>query len=99
MIRMAYDHLDGERMSEEIHETPLYVMERVLGIDPTLPAFGLPFVRFKLFDDDGELYYSGALSDDDAGENQMAALRWGETMAGCTTIKVERGGKFVQEIG
>lgn len=99
MIRVAYDHLDGKRMSEEIDETPLYGMERVLGIDPALPAFGLPFVRFQLFDDDGELYYSGALSDDDECENQSAALRWGEAMAGCTTIKVERQGKYVQEIG
>lgn len=98
MIRIARDHLDRKPMHEEIHETPQYVAERILGIDPTLPAFGLPFVRFQLFDDDGELYYSGALSDDDECENQLAALRWGETMAGCTTIKVERNGEFVQEI-
>lgn len=99
MILVARDHLDGEKMSLEIHECPQYALERILGIDPSLPAFGLPFVRFQLFDDDGELYYSGALSDDDECENQSAALRWGEAMAGCTTIKVERQGKYVQEIG
>jgi hypothetical protein len=99
MIRLAYDHLDGERMSEEIHEMPLYAMERIIGMEDTaLPVHGLPCVRFQLFDDDGELYYSGALSDDDECENQTAALRWGEAMAGCTTVKVERNGKFVQEI-
>lgn len=102
MIRVAYDHLDGQKVNIEIDRMPTYAMERVLmgvtGETDEIPAFGLPFVRFQLFDDDGELYYSGALSDDDECVNQSAALRWGEAEAGCTTIKVERNGKFVQEI-
>lgn len=99
MIRVMHDHLDDTMMCVEITEAPLYAMERILGIDPTLPGDGLPTVSFKLFDDDGELYYSGVLSDDDECENQSAALRWGETMAGCAIVKVKRNGEFVQEIG
>jgi hypothetical protein len=56
-------------------------------------------VKFRLYDDDGELYYEGVLEDDDDCENQTAALRWGESMAGCTRITVERDGEYVQEIG
>jgi hypothetical protein len=58
-----------------------------------------PLVAFKLFDDDGELYYEGVLHDDDECLNQQAALAYGMTDAGCTTIKVKRDGKWVQDIG
>lgn len=97
MIRVARD-LEGQRCAIEIDRMPLYGIERVIGVDDELPAFGLPFVRFRLYDDDGELVFSGALSDDDECENQSAALRWGETMAGATVVKVERNGEWVQEI-
>ncbi len=65
------------------------------------PLPGGPFVVFRLYDDDGELYYQGMLNDDDECENQMAALAWGEADSGCTTIKVWRWktGKWEQEIG
>lgn len=99
MIHVTRDHLDGVAMDERIVDAPLYGLERLMGIDPALPTDGLPTVRFKLFDDDGELYYSGVLSDDDECENQIAALRWGETMAGCAIVKVKRDGEYVQEIG
>lgn len=93
-----YDAELQEKLALEIHRMPLYGIERVLGMDDELPAFGLPFVEFKLYDDDDNLLYKGALSDDDEAVNQSAALRWGETMAGATTILVRRNGKFVQEI-
>lgn len=98
MIRVTYDAFEQEKVAVEIERMPLYGIERVLGMDDELPAFGLPFVEFKLYDDDGQLMYKGALSDDDEATNQSAALRWGETMAGCTTIKVRREGGYVQEI-
>lgn len=56
-------------------------------------------VRFRLWDDDGELYYSGVLNDDDDCVSQQAALEWGEVMAGATVIKVLRDGEWIQEIG
>jgi hypothetical protein len=56
--------------------------------------------RFKLYDDDGELYYSGYFYDDPACENQDALLSWGMYDSGCTLIKVAVGrGPFEVEIG
>ena len=87
-----------------VEHMPLYGIERVAGIDDSLPgdkrASGARFqTRFRLLDDDGELCYEGMLDDDEDCANQTAALRWGETMAGATTILVRRGPKWVQEIG
>lgn len=67
----------------------------------------LPLVEFRLYDDDGELYYEGRCHDDDECLNQSAALSWAEGDSGCTTIQVlrmvgENGAKvskWVQEIG
>jgi len=60
----------------------------------------LKLIDFRLYDDDGELYYEGRLHDDDECLNQSAALKYGEGDAGCTTIKVKRAGKgWIQEIG
>jgi hypothetical protein len=56
-------------------------------------------VPFRLKDDDGEIYYTGVLDDDDDCANQSAALAWGEADAGCTTIEVLRGNDWVLEIG
>lgn len=54
-------------------------------------SFGAPSrVRFRLYDDDGILYYEGVLDDDDQALNQMDVLKWGANHAGCTTIKVYR---------
>ena len=74
----------------------------VLGHEsPELPGKPLPFIDFRLYDDDGELYFEGRLHDDDDCENQASALKWGESFAGCTTIKVNRqdGKGWVLEIG
>lgn len=69
--------------------------------DGTLIAEG-PVVAFRLYDDDGELYYEGVFGDaeDDNGDTQYdAVLNFGEYDAGCTTVKVNRGNAWVQEIG
>lgn len=57
-----------------------------------------PKTRFKMYDDDGELYYEGWLHNDDECLNQLAALSYAKRDAGCTTIKVLIEGRWVQEI-
>jgi hypothetical protein len=56
-------------------------------------------VRFRMKDDDGNVYYGGWLINDPHGIVQYDMLRWGENDAGCTTIEVKIGDKWVQEIG
>jgi len=63
-----------------------------------LPEKGLPLIKFRLYDDDGELYYEGVLHDDNECLNQQAALTYGMIDAGCTTIKVKRGRVWTQDI-
>lgn len=58
-----------------------------------------PLVRFRLLDDDREVYYGGLLHDDPEALNQTAALRFGEGDAGCTIIEMKRGEKWEVEIG
>jgi hypothetical protein len=57
-----------------------------------------PIVRFRLLDDDGEVYYEGWLNNDSEGLNQQAALEFGRADAGCTTIQVQTK-EWKQEIG
>lgn len=89
---------------EEEHERIPLVLAVALGVESgELPSRdaqgnGLPHVRFRLLDDDGEVYYGGWLHDDDECENQLAVLRYGESDAGCTTVEVKRGDKWVQEV-
>ena len=56
-------------------------------------------IRFRLKDDDGEIYYGGWLLDDEDCINQESALNYGMYDAGCTTIEVKRNGEWVQDIG
>lgn len=44
--------------------------------------------RFRLYDDDGILYFSGSLEDDDQADTQYEVLKWAERDSGCTSIKV-----------
>ena len=100
-----YIYVKGEEtpavgISEEHMRIPAIAV--TLGYEsPPLPGKPLKAIDFRLYDDDGELYYGGRLHDDDECENQSAALKWGEGFAGCTTIKVNRqdGKGWVQEIG
>ena len=92
------DYIGAERAGYVLEEMPQHGIERLLRIDNTIPSWSA-LIPFKLYDDDGELYYEGRLHDDDECINQMAALRFGEMDAGCTTILVKRKGKWVQEIG
>jgi hypothetical protein len=49
-----------------------------------------PHTRFKLYDDDNELYYEGWLYNDDQCLVQQFVLAWAETDSGCTVIKVRQ---------
>lgn len=55
--------------------------------------------QFKLYDDDGELYYEGWLVDDDECMVQQFVLDWAKADSGCTDIKVLKDGKYIQVIG
>lgn len=63
-----------------------------------LPGDPLPRIPFRLKDDDGEVYYSGWLNDDDECLNQSAALDYGMADAGCTSIEVKRDDEWKVEI-
>jgi hypothetical protein len=56
-------------------------------------------IRFRMKDDDGNVYYGGWLNDDDECINQESALSYGAYDAGCTIIEVNRNGEWVVEIG
>lgn len=45
-------------------------------------------MKFKLYDDDGELYYDGVSTEGDV-ETEVAPLDWGRWNAGCTYMKVK----------
>ena len=55
----------------------------------TLDLEGAEKVRFRLLDDDNEVYYGGWLLDDSEATVQEAVLEWGKYDAGCTTIQVK----------
>lgn len=96
-ITIDRDLIDSGAAGTELDEMPLFGIECVFGVDPGVPDEGA-VIKFRLYDDDGILYYEGRLNDDDECINQSAALRWGETFAGCTYIKVQRGREWRQEI-
>lgn len=58
-------------------------------------------VRFRLLDDDNEVYYGGWLLDDVDCFIQDAVLEWGKYDSGCTTIQVkqEPNGEWRTDIG
>jgi hypothetical protein len=64
----------------------------------TLDEEGTTRKRFRLYDDDEILYYSGYFYDDDECLNQMQLLDWGMYDSGCTIIKVAEGSEFIEEI-
>jgi hypothetical protein len=61
-----------------------------------------PTVPFKLYDDDGELYYEGLITTKALNGNESLAFaplwNFGMPNAGCTTMRYldERTGEFVQ---
>lgn len=61
----------------------------------------IPFekMRFRILDDDGEVYYGGWLYNDVEGTNQFVVLKWAERDAGATEIQVKKNDEWVTEIG
>lgn len=60
------------------------------GVLPEDELQQLPHTRFKLYDDDGNLYYEGWLYNDPQCLVQQFVLAWAESDVGCTTIKVRK---------
>jgi hypothetical protein len=53
-------------------------------------------IPFRLYDDDGELYYSGWTNLGDQGEADcFAPLDWAGPYAGCTEMQILQDGKWV----
>lgn len=65
----------------------------------TALVYGKDKIPWRLYDDDGELYYEGWLYEDDEAIIEQAVLDWGMHDSGCTEIQVKRNGKWVTEIG
>jgi hypothetical protein len=57
-----------------------------------------PKVRFRLSDDDREVYYGGWLHDDPGCENQESALSYGTYDAGAVIIEVKRNGEWEMDL-
>jgi hypothetical protein len=56
-------------------------------------------LKWRAYDDDGELYYTGLLIDDDQCEGQMRVLEFTMNDAGCVRVEVFRDGKWIVEVG
>jgi hypothetical protein len=71
--------------------------------DADIKAFDeVSHIRFRLKDDDGEIYYYGLIPAasfelKDGGEELMRPVYWGEYFAGCTIIEHYVDGKW-QEV-
>jgi hypothetical protein len=98
MINVTRDEFEKQDVDITIGNMPLYGIERAMGVDDSIPTWETR-VPFRMKDDDGELMCRGVLDDDPDCGNQSAALRWGESMYGCTLIEVKRDGSWVVEIG
>jgi hypothetical protein len=100
--KITKDYLDPEPPNrvgygEEHTRIPVYAV--VLGYESQELPDAENKIDFRLYDDDGELYYEGILDDDEDCTNQLAALTWAEGDSGCTLIKVKRGDEWKIEIG
>jgi hypothetical protein len=110
MWRIDRDYINDDgivpsRVGTQEEHSRIPVIAWVAGMQSErLPETGadgqpLPLVRFRLLDDDEQVYYDGELHDDGEGLNQLAALRYGEGDAGCTIVEVKRDGQWVREVG
>lgn len=100
--KVDHDYLyDGEIISESyVGKT----WEAALGVeyDNTWvlhPVPDGPKMRFRLLDDDNEVYYGGWLLNDDECINQQIILDWAMHDSGAVIIQVKVNNEWVQEIG
>jgi hypothetical protein len=106
MWKITRDHLNetNDELGPDFNRVGVSGESINVGLGRIAPEYvDLPntqaLIAFRAYDDDGELYYEGVLHDDDEALNQQAALGYCRNDAGCTTIKVKRQGKWVQDIG
>lgn len=105
VAKLTHDHLDKKKGELGFSWEGFYRFwsGQNFGEDSGIPSedflHGTTVVDFRLYDDDGELYYSGWLKDDSWAMVQQFVLAWAMADSGCTTITVKRDGKWVQEIG
>ena len=105
VAQLTYDHLDKRKgdLGFSFEGLCRYWAGQNFGDDSGIPSEDtldvLPVTRFKLYDDDGILYFSGWLKDDEDSMVQMFVGAWAAADSGCTTLKVERNGEWVQDIG
>ena len=71
-----------ERLTQR-HLFPL-AKPRRFGRGHGQPGAGIPF---RLYDDDGNLYYQGISYDDGTEEQAFAPLDWGLSDSGCTELR------------
>ena len=96
-MAVRFDKWGADDEPLEISSMPQYGIERIMGEDDSIPDTEAS-VRFRCYDDDGELTHTGSLDDDEDCMNQSAALRAAETDAGATRIEVYRQDEWKQEI-
>lgn len=87
------------RVGETFELTPAGVTE-LFTEEQLMADRGLENVklRFRLLDDDEEVYYGGWLYNDNDCEVQLKVLLWGMQYAGCTIIEVNRDGNWKREV-
>lgn len=94
-----YDGKDSIPNHVGTHWTSGTVMEHMdLGQVDT-DYFPTEQTRFRLLDDDDEVYYEGWLLNDWECAVQITVLSWGTYDSGCTTIEVKKNDEWVREIG
>lgn len=99
-----YDEGPENPKSYPSHEGKIFEYEAMdkwwgWGDFPASDIFPSEKTQFKLYDDDGELYYSGWLLNDGECLVQQFVLSWAQADSGCTSIKVRVGNEYIYEIG
>jgi len=64
-----------------------------VGVGDFNPGDEMPF-KFRMYDDDGELYYEGVSSDNETEDAFLPLDDFGMPNAGCTDIKYLTGGHW-----
>jgi hypothetical protein len=100
MWKIDRDYICGEGEVSRVGTTGDTHGDGVFEAIEKLPgeAEGLAKIRFRMLDDDREVYYGGWLHDDDECLNQVEASRFGTNDAGAIWIEVKRDGEWKLEI-
>lgn len=80
---ITHDHLDGQA-GGLIGKVSMHATESVHAALTTAPE---TCRRFRLKDDDGQVYYEGIFAGDHTSEDAFTPLEWATDYAGCTSIE------------